>query len=234
MTPTIDSDTKLGQLVREHPEFAPVFESLKIDYCCGGDVPLEHACEENDLEVRSVVERLAEAQSTDHTRMEYESLSALVDDIVETHHDYLRFELPSLERAVRKVARVHGDTHPELREIETAFLDLKADVTHHIADEEENVFPELVTLDEETWPSEADTAAIHEAIDHLESEHAAAANLLERIRSLSDEYAIPEDACTSYRNMLDRLKMLEEDMHLHVHKENNVLFVEAEERLAGT
>ena len=230
---TIEPSTNLGQLVRENPEFAPVFESLGIDYCCGGDVPLGHACDENDLEVRSVVEQLEEARSTGQTGTDDESLSALVDDIVETHHDYLRSELPSLERVVRKVARVHGDTHPELREIEPAFLDLKADVTHHIADEEENVFPEITTLDEEAWRSEADTAALHEAIDHLESEHAAAANQLERIRSLSDDYAIPEDACTSYRNMLDRLKILEEDMHLHVHKENNVLFLEAEERLAG-
>ena len=234
MTSTIDPGTQLGQLVRENPEFASVFESLGIDYCCGGDAPLERACDENDLEVQSVVEQLEKAQSSDGTKTDYESLSALVDDIIDTHHDYLRSELPSLERVVRKVARVHGDTHPELQEIETEFLGLKEDVTDHISDEEENVLPEIVKLDQDASLMEVDTPEIREAIDHLESEHEAAASHLEQIRALSDDYAIPDDACMSYRNMLDRLKMLEEDMHPHVHKENNVLFPEAEEQLAAT
>ncbi|WP_135853152.1 iron-sulfur cluster repair di-iron protein [Halorussus salinus] len=235
MTETIDPATSLGQLVRENPEFASVFESLGIDYCCGGDTPLERACEETDLELRSVLDRLADAESagSDGTGASAESLSELVDDVVETHHDYLRSELPSLERVVRKVARVHGDSHPELHEVESEFLDLKDEVTHHIEDEEENVFPELLTLDGETPPADADEEAIREAIDHLESEHDAAASSLERIRDLTDGYEIPDDACTSYRNMLDRLQMLEKDMHQHVHKENNVLFPEAEERLAA-
>ncbi|USZ67432.1 iron-sulfur cluster repair di-iron protein [Halorussus salilacus] len=233
MTSTIDPETRLGRLVRENPEFAPVFESLGIDYCCGGDVALERACEESDLQLESVLERLEDARSADPAETTPESLSALVDDVVETHHDYLRDELPSLERVVRKVARVHGDGHPELREIESEFLDLREEVTHHIADEEENVFPELVALDGAESLAPDDEERIREAVDHLESEHDAAASGLERIWALSDDYAVPDDACTSYRNMLDRLQMLEEDMHLHVHKENNVLFPEAEELLAA-
>lgn len=232
MTPSIHAETRLGQLVRENPEFAPVFESLGIDFCCGGDVPLERACEENGLRLDPVLERLEEARSSDPAETVDESLPALVDDVVETHHDYLRSELPSLERVVRKVARVHGESHPELRAVESEFLDLEAEVTHHIDDEEENVFPELLKLDEADSLSADDEERIREAIDHLESEHDDAAASLERIRSLTDGYAVPDDACTSYRNMLDRLEMLEEDMHLHVHKENNVLFPEAQKRLA--
>lgn len=233
MTETIDPSTSLGRLVRETPEFASVFESLGIDYCCGGDVPLERACEEDDLDLRTVLDQLADARSSESAGTDAESLSELVEDVVETHHDYLRSELPSLERVVRKVVRVHGDAHPELRDVESEFLDLKEEVTHHIEDEEENVFPELLELDGETPPAELDEGRIRDAIDHLESEHDAAASSLERIRELSDDYEIPDGACTSYRNMLDRLQMLESDMHRHVHKENNVLFPEAEERLAA-
>ncbi len=235
MTETIVPATSLGQLVRENPEFASVFESLGIDYCCGSDVPLERACEEADLELRAVLDRLADARSSESAEAgaSAASLSELADDMVETHHDFLRSELPSLERVVRKVARVHGDSHSELHEVESEFLDRKEEVTHHIEDEEENVFPELVTLDGETPPADADEKDIREAIDHLESEHDAAASSLERIRERTDGYEVPDDACTSYRNMLDRLQMLESDMHRHVHKENNVLFPEAEERLAA-
>lgn len=184
----IDPETELGQLVRRHPEFASVFESIGLDYCCGGDEPLEQACTENDLEVQSVLKRLQAAQSTDRTESEYESLSALVDDIVETHHEYLRSELPSLERVVRKVVRVHGDSHPELHDIESEFLDLSDEVTHHISDEEENVFPEVLKLEEEMALTETERERIREATDHLESEHEAAASHLERIRELSNDY----------------------------------------------
>ena len=236
MTGEIDPDRRLGALVRDNPEFASVFESVGIDYCCGGDVSLAQACADADLAVETVRERLREARSNDAAATSHwDSLSALVDDIVETHHDFLRAELPSLERTIRKVVRVHGDAHPELHEIESAFLELADDVTHHIEDEEENVFPELERLDdaEEAAPAADEEARIREAIAHLEDEHDAAAAHLERIRSLSDDYAVPEDACTSYRNMLDRLQLLEEDMHLHIHKENNVLFPDAQERLAA-
>ena len=231
MTSTIDPSTKLGQLVRTNPEFAPVFESFGIDFCCGGDTPLEQACEANDLEVESVLDRLDDARTEDQTEPDYDSLSAIIDDIVETHHDYLRSELPSLERVVRKVARVHGESHPELVQIEAVFLELEAELEHHMEDEEENVFPEIHRLEDASSCTDTDTEAIRDAIDHLESEHEGAASLLDEIRSLSDDYEIPKDACMSYRNMLDRLHMLESDMHMHVHKENNVLFPEAEVRL---
>ena len=234
MTAEIDPETQLGTLVREHPEFASVFESLGIDYCCGGDATLAQACADEELAVETVREKLREARSDDATGTDdWESLSALVDDIVESHHDFLRAELPSLERTVRKVARVHGDSHPELREVESTFLELKEEITHHIEDEEENVFPELERLDDGAALTADDEARIREAITHLEDEHDATGANLERLRELTDDYAVPEDACTSYRNMLDRLQLLEENTHLHIHKENNVLFPDATERLAA-
>ncbi|WP_226479239.1 iron-sulfur cluster repair di-iron protein [Natrinema amylolyticum] len=232
MTVEIDPERRLGALVRDNPEFASVFESVGIDYCCGGDASLARACADADLEVATVREKLREARSGDAGETsDRDSISALVDDIVETHHDYLRDELPSLERTVRKVVRVHGDAHPELREVESTFLDLADEATHHIEDEEENVFPELERLDGEPSLTPDEEARIRKAIGHLEDEHDAAAAHLERLRSLTDDYAIPEDACPSYRSMLDRLQLLEEDMHLYIHKENNVMFPEAQERL---
>lgn len=233
-TTTIDPEAPLGRLVGDHPEFAAVFESLGIDYCCGGNTSLRRACDENGLEVDAVVERLVASDSTDEIAPAEASITELVDDIVETHHDYLRAELPSLERVVRKVARVHGDAHPELEAIEATFLDLQEEVTHHVADEEETVFPELRKLEGGAPPTAAEEARIREAIDHLESEHDAAAAHLEEIRTLSDGYAVPSDACTSYRNALDRLQLLESDMHRHVHKENNVLFPKAERALENS
>ncbi|ELY92397.1 iron-sulfur cluster repair di-iron protein [Natrialba hulunbeirensis JCM 10989] len=246
-TPThpIDPTTELGQLVGNHPEFATVFESLGIDYCCGGETSLQRACAQNDLELETVLEQLDTTERAADAVPADASITELIDDIVNTHHDFLRAELPSLERLVRKVTRVHGESQPELEAIESTFLDLKEEVTHHIADEEENAFPVLRALETAgtgaaTDPDAAETdltqtgmedEQIRDAIAHLEAEHDTAAEQLERLRSLSDNYAVPEDACTSYRNILDRLQLLEADMHQHVHKENNVLFPKAEQAL---
>lgn len=128
---------------------------------------------------------------------------------------------------------MRGKSHPELEAIESKFLVLEADVMEHIADEAETVFPEILTLDDETARADAEAERIHDAIDHLESDHDAAASHLETIRRLSDDYAVPSEACTSYRNMLDRLQSLEADVHMHVHKKNNVLFPDTESVLAS-
>ncbi|WP_436347105.1 hemerythrin domain-containing protein [Natronorubrum sp. FCH18a] len=193
--------------------------------------PLLAACE--DGYVPDSIRILSNPTVQDNVSPIVPFLEDLVDDIVETHHEHLRSELPSLERTVRKVTRVHGDTHPELEAIESEFLSLEADVTEHIADEEETVFPEIVTLDDETPRTDTEAARIRDAINHLESEHDAAASHLEGIRDLSDDYTTPSDACTSYRNMLDRLQLHEEDMHVHIHKGNNVLCPDADALLTS-
>jgi regulator of cell morphogenesis and NO signaling len=56
------------------------------------------------------------------------------------------------------------------------------------------------------------------------ADHDRAGVLLAQLRSLTQGYTVPEDGCASYRALLEGLADLEADTHLHVHKENNVLF----------
>jgi regulator of cell morphogenesis and NO signaling len=67
----------------------------------------------------------------------------------------------------------------------------------------------------------------------MESEHDQAGAALEEIRRLTNGYQLPPDACTTYRVAFDGLRRLEEDMHLHVHLENNILFRRAERLISG-
>lgn len=231
---TFDPERPLGEIVRDAPETARVFESLGIDYCCGGDATLEAACAEAELDVSSVREELEAARrESDDTGDDWESPSDLADHIVSTHHEYLSEELPSLEDLVRKVRRVHGDNHPELAEVEETFLELAEEMRTHTAEEEDEVFPVVRKLDRGESLTEAETETLREAIADLEDDHEETAAHLERIADLTDDYAVPDDACPSYRNMLERLEELERETHTHVHKENNVLFPEAEERLVA-
>jgi len=230
----IAADRSLGTLVRDHPEFARVFESLDVDFCCGGDQTLRAACREQDLDVDEVRRRLRDARrdGTDDGG-DWESMPELVDDVVTTHHQYLREELPALGDLVEKVRSVHGDNHPELAAVEREFAELAAEIRRHIDEEEDDVFPVVEKLERGEELTDDERAVLDDALADLEADHEATAAHLERIAELTDEYAVPEDACPSYRSMLERLDALERDTHVHVHKENNVLFPMVESRLSG-
>jgi len=232
----IDPNRTLASLVEESPARARVFESLGLDYCCGGDQTLATACAEADLDVDDVRDRLAEARDRsdgDAADYEWEALEDLADHVVDQHHDYLREELPKLGDIVETVADVHGENHPELREVEVEFRDLAAEMREHIDEEEEELFPVVGKLDRGEPLSADEAGRLREEIRTFEEDHAATADRLERIAELTDDYAVPEDACPSYQSMLERLDTLERDTHMHVHKENNVLFERASERLAA-
>lgn len=233
MTESIDPNRPLGALVRENPAFARVFESVDIDFCCGGDQTLRAACTDSDLDLDTVRAQLREARpQTDEEAGEWESMAALIDHVVDSHHQYLSEELPALEDLVEKVRNAHGDAHPELAEIEREFLELAAEMRQHTTEEEQDVFPVIEKLDRGEELTDGERATLAEALADLESDHEATASHLERIEELSDGYAVPDDACPSYQNMLERLENLERDTHMHVHKENNVLFTQVEAELA--
>ena len=232
-TRDIEPDAPLGDLVESNPEFARVFESFEIDYCCGGDASLAAACDEAGLELETVRDRLAEAREADDgSERGWNSPTQLANLIVWEHHRYLRNELPELEDLVRKVADVHGETHPSLREVESVFVELADDMTRHIADEEQNGFPIIKKLDDGVELTTAERETLREELEQFEADHDETAARLERLNDLTDGYAPPEDACASYRSMLERLADLERNTHMHVHRENNVLFPRAEALLA--
>jgi regulator of cell morphogenesis and NO signaling len=231
----IDPNRTLASLVEESRTRARVFESLGLDYCCGGDQTLATACEEAGLDVDTVRDRVAEASTQtdgDATTYEWNDLEDLADHVVDVHHDYLREELPKLEDIVGTVADVHGESHPELREVEAEFRELATEMREHIDEEEAELFPVVGKLDRGEDLSAEEVERLRETIRTFEEDHAATADRLERIADLTDDYAVPDDACPSYRSMLERLDHLERDTHMHVHKENNVLFAKASDQLA--
>jgi len=231
----IDPDSTLASLVEESPACARTFESLGLDYCCDGDQTLATACDRNDLDVDEVRDRLAETRDRidgDAADYEWDDLEELADHVIEAHHDYLREELPKLEDIVETVAKVHGENHPKLRDVEAEYRELAAEMREHIDEEEEELFPVVGKLDRGERLSADETERLREEIRTFEEDHAATAARLERIAELTNGYAVPDDACPSYRSMLERLDNLERDTHMHVHKENNVLFERAGERLA--
>lgn len=225
---TLDHNDSVGTFVREHPARARVFESLGIDYCCGGKTSLADACLNKGIDVDSVLHQIAEVDASDEADdlvdADALSLAELADHIEATHHAYLREELPRLDRMTEKVARVHGDREPRLLQVRRAFVALKAELEPHMLKEEQVLFPIMRRLDASHSAQQTHCGSVANPIRQMEHEHDQAGAELAVLREATDGYTPPEWACNTYRAMLDSLERLEADMHQHVHKENNVLF----------
>jgi regulator of cell morphogenesis and NO signaling len=217
----------LGALVAESPARARVFDQLGLDYCCHGDRSLAEATLAAGLDPDAVVAALAAATPVMTASVMTAAPiagdpAALIDDIVNGHHTFLREELPALVALAAKVQEVHGRRHPELAAVHRLVVDLQGDLEPHMLKEERILFPAIRLLVE--GERQFGFGAIDNPIRMMRLEHEQAGDLLAELRRTTGGYAVPTDGCTSYEALYRRLEHVEEDTHVHIHKENNVLF----------
>ncbi|MBI1896195.1 MAG: iron-sulfur cluster repair di-iron protein [Acidobacteria bacterium] len=212
-----------------------VFEHFGIDYCCGGKRTLDEVCREKGLRAEAVEAELAAAgRSRDVETREWSTapLGELAAHIVNTHHEYLRRELPALSARVAKVHSVHSAAHPErLAGLPGVFEELHAELEMHMRKEEMILFPAITAFEAAVAsgrrPAPPPFGTIANPIRMMEMEHESAGSALTEMRRITNGYEIPEYACATYRAMLGGLAALEQDLHLHIHLENNILFPRA-------
>lgn len=226
------ADTAVGELVRQRPARSRVFERFGVDYCCGGKITLNRACLKKQIDVEDVCKELAQCEEDlerDQGIVDADSmtLTELADHIENTHHAYLRAELPRLEWMTEKVARVHGDHDPRLHDLRRAFVAFRGEVEPHTLKEDNVLFPIIRQLEASDGPQEFHCGSVANPIRQMELEHDDVGEQLALMHAASDGYTPPEWACNTYRAMLSSLTELERDMHQHIHKENNVLFPKA-------
>lgn len=224
----------VGEIALEQPMSIPVFERYGIEYCCGGRMPLAEACDLKDIAVEKVIAALETASRKPVARARdwgKETLADLTDHIVARHHSYCKSELVLLSGLAIKVTKRHGGTNPELPIIQAKFAQLAEKLTEHLANEEVFAFPMIAKLEREkakncATPSESH-AIVNEPLALLMQDHDDAGALLAEIRSLSRNFTPPGYACATYRAFYEELKEFEQDLHQHVHLENNILFPRA-------
>lgn len=231
---TVQASTTLAELVIEDSRRARVLERFGIDYCCNGHRSLSDATAEADLDLDEVSKALdLPAVSADEPTKSAQQAD-LAHDIIDTHHAYMWEEMPRLQALVEKVYRVHGDRHPELAKVHELFNKALAELDPHMTKEERSVFPAISRL--EKTGSLGSFGPLAGQIDDLVQEHTVVGDLFKEINTVTGGYAVPEDACGSYRAMLDGLREMEIDLHEHIHKENYILFpgaLELERTAAG-
>ncbi len=217
-------DNTLAELVNASPASARVLESFGLDYCCGGRRHLGEACSGSDVDPVLVLDALANLEPGPEPDWASMGPVELVDHLEAFHHAYLHTELGRLDALAEKVVDVHGDRHPELHEVRTTYQALRTDLEPHLLKEERALFPMIRELATATAPPNLHCGSLQDPISVMMTEHDRAGELLAKLRQQTSGYRWPTDGCASYRAFYDGLAELEADTHLHVHKENNVLF----------
>lgn len=219
------SQTTVGQIVANDYRTAQILRSYGLDFCCGGGRTLEKACTSKKIDVNQVIADLEGLNAEGQTGDNYNewSLDFLVDYIVNNHHRFVQKALPEINFYAEKVARVHGQRHPELLDVLQKVRLLSEEMLGHLQKEEEELFPQIKEL-----VQQHKRGSVREAIvEDLENEHDKAGALMAEIEELTNEFNPPEDACASYRVLFQNLEGFQQDLHKHVHLENNILFPKA-------
>jgi regulator of cell morphogenesis and NO signaling len=232
---TLTATKTVGQIAAELPSATREFEKLGIDYCCGGNRTLGEACVEANISVEDALARLekglAEAPTGDSRDWQNQPLSGLIGHITSTHHVFVREECPRIEALAAKVVGVHGKNHPELLQVQSIFSALAEELRVHLMKEEQVLFPYVVRLEESALAGESAPPAMFGTVVNpirmMMQEHDGAGDALRSLRSITNDYTVPGDACISYRTLYQALKGFESDLHQHIHLENNILFPRA-------
>jgi len=240
--PEGEGDETLGEIAAKDLRKAEVFKKYGLDFCCGGKKTVKEACAEKGLDVTKIEQELQNSDKTSFTArpLPYNdwNLDFLADYIVNTHHSYVKKTIPDIKSYAEKVAKVHGAHHPELLEINKLAQEVCDEMSEHMVKEETVLFPyvkHIVNTQGKGYVKFDSLENVQEPIDIAVTEHELVGGNMDKIRELSHNYELPEDACASYSYLFKTLDEFEVDLHIHVHLENNILFPKAlklEERIS--
>jgi regulator of cell morphogenesis and NO signaling len=224
----IDPKRSIGEIVAEDFRTAVIFRKAGIDFCCGGKKSIGEACLEKSVNPSALISQLEEIGKTPTSLLDNFNLwklDFLCDYIMNIHHRFVLANLPELVFYTEKIARVHGEHHPELKEVAELFSKINTELLQHLKMEEEVLFPAIKHALNGDDATARET--IRSEVTRMTGEHEFAGNAMDTINILTSGYSIPEDACNTYRVALQMLEKFEDDLHIHVHLENNILYPKA-------
>lgn len=218
----------VGEIVANDFRAAAIFKNAGIDFCCGGKKGLAESCGEKGISPVQLEQELldlaAEPVNQSLNFKEWD-LGFLCDYIVNTHHKFVLKTLPDLVFYTRKIASVHGENHTELMEIAELFSRINAELLQHLKNEEDILFP---AIKEVLANQSADSkATIVSEISRMTGEHEFAGGAMDHISEISHHYQVPADGCNTFALTYKLLQQFEDDLHVHVHLENNILYPKA-------
>lgn len=220
----------IGQLVAHNYRTAAVFKKYNIDFCCNGNRTIEDAANQNNTNLTQLQKEIQLAmEAPQNNAIDYASwpLDLLADYIEKKHHRYVSTQIPVLDEYLTKIVKVHGQHHPELLTIKQLFDQSAAELTHHMYKEENMLFPFIRKMVTEQGRHGASFGTVQNPIKMMMHEHDIEGERFRKISELSANYNPPADACNTYKVAFSLLQEFEDDLHLHIHLENNILFPKA-------
>ena len=223
----------VGEIVAANYKTADVFKKHGIDFCCGGNVTLSETCRKKGIEISTIEDDLQKITASKSEGNDFDrwNLDFLIDYIINQHHSYVAENIPLIIQYSDKVARVHGENHPETVEINRLFHEVARELQAHMQKEELILFPfikQMVKSNKEGIPMPTPPfGTVNNPIKMMEMEHETAGEIFKQIAKLSNNFTPPLAACTTYRVLYAKLEDFESDLHKHIHLENNILFPKA-------
>lgn len=224
----------IGQLVAANYRTAAVFRKFNIDFCCNGNRTIGDACSQKNIDITAVKSDLEKvlampgAGAVDYNTW---ALDVLADHIVQTHHAYVTEQISVLEAYLHKLRSVHGKDHPELHEIAMHFTACAGELTMHMKKEELMLFPYIRQMAQSILqgktPGDPAFGSVANPIAMMMHEHDQEGERFRKIQELSNDFTTPPDGCNTYHVTYALLKEFQDDLHLHIHLENNILFPKA-------
>jgi regulator of cell morphogenesis and NO signaling len=231
----VQKEHKIGETVAKNFRASRVFESYGLDFCCGGKKSIEAACKEKSIDTVKVLADLAQVEDVNDINAHFANWEPdfLAEYIINNHHTYVTNSVSTIEHHLDKVVNAHGERHPEAAMVQSLFTELKTELLNHMAKEEKMLFPYIKkmcfaiknTIDMPAAPF----GTVENPIKVMEAEHDNAGNIMRQINTLTNSYTPPADACTTFKVLYNELMEFENDLHMHVHLENNILFPKAAE-----
>lgn len=230
----IQENQIIGELVAKDYRTASVFKKYGIDFCCQGNRTINEACAAKKIDTNLVVSDLNTLiESTSENAIDFKSwpIDLLADYIEKKHHRYVEEKTLEIKPYLDKICKVHGERHPELLKISEHFNATAGELAKHMKKEELILFPNVRKMvkakQEKSKLEEPPFGTVQNPIQMMMDEHSTEGERFRKIETLSNNYTPPEDACNTYRVTIALLKEFEQDLHLHIHLENNILFPKA-------
>ncbi len=226
----------VSDIVRKDYRTAEVFNKYGINFCCGGNLPLQQACQLHNVNFESIkkdLERVANPVSLPPTvRFENWTMEFLVDYILNVHHDYIRQTMPELCAALSSFTSTHKDKYPYLQEVEEAFIDLATELSEHIEHEEDSIFPYLKLVSTTYKRKEIYGRLFVRTLSKplgliIETEHKRIESLLVQLRKSTNKYTCFTDVCPNHQVIYNKLKEFDADLVQHKRLEDNILYPKA-------
>lgn len=219
----------IGQIVADDFRAAAVFKKYGIDFCCKGGRTIEDACGRKKVSQDAILSELDALPKGGQAEINASSwpLDLLINYIVRMHHRYVQEKTPYLLQFLDKLCRVHGERHPELFEINEHFMACAKELSKHLEKEEQVLFPYVTELVEAAPVGVLPAShfdSVETPIAMMMHEHSVEVERFEKIAQLTGGYIPPADACNTYRVAFAMLEEFENDLHKHIHLENNILF----------